>query len=292
MPYQFDGDLYNNCEDRAFLIGYLTHVSTKMLDTNTFYVKYNEKVESILKKYSTVQAENLLTVSFDEPHHDSDVVNYTFKLSEIMPDMIPYFLQGLLEHNLNDITFPSFTKAYLQEIADYLKISEYRIEESGDYYTLKYSKEDQLKIRNTLYHHNSFKYIKKLPDAQAPFKSRMSDSGYDLTLLKLVKKVNNVEFYDTGIAIEPPYGMYFDLVGRSSISKSGYILANNMGVIDQSYRGNIIVPLIKIDNSFPDLVLPNRLVQIIPRQIQHLYPIELMELSETERSDKGFGSSN
>ena len=137
----------------------------------------------------------------------------------------------------------------------------------------------------------TFKYFKTDPDASPPYKARMSDSGYDLTLIKLIKKINNIEFYDTGIAVEPPLNMYFDLVARSSISKSGYMLANNIGIIDQGYRGNIIVPLIKIDSNFPDLELPIKLVQIIPRHIEHLIPIE-SNLQNSHRNDKKFGSSN
>lgn len=136
-----------------------------------------------------------------------------------------------------------------------------------------------------------FNYKKVDENAKDPFKGRASDSGYDLTLIKKIKTVGNVEFYDTGIVLEPPFGYYFDLVGRSSISKSGYLLANNIGIIDRSYRGSVIVPLVKIDSTRDDLELPNRLVQIIPRLIQHLQPNEIKEVSETNRGTDGFGQS-
>jgi deoxyuridine 5'-triphosphate nucleotidohydrolase len=141
-------------------------------------------------------------------------------------------------------------------------------------------------------HSHSFKYTKNLPEAELPFKERASDSGYDLTLVKELKKVGNVTFYDTGISVQPPFGMYFDLIGRSSISKSGYILANNMGIIDRSYTGNIIVPLIKINPDAPDLELPKRLVQIIPRHIIHLQPVQVNSLDISDRNTGGFGSTN
>ncbi len=140
---------------------------------------------------------------------------------------------------------------------------------------------------------NSFNFIKKRNDAVGPFKSRTSDSGYDLTLLEKIKTNGIVDFYDTGITVEPPYGYYFDLVPRSSISKMGYILANNIGIIDRTYQGNIIVPLIKLDITKPDLELPCRLVQIIPRKIEHLIPMEITEetLTTSERNIGGFGST-
>lgn len=138
-----------------------------------------------------------------------------------------------------------------------------------------------------------FNYVKTCPEAKPPQKQRASDSGYDLTLMKKIKVHGNVEFYDTCIKLQPTFGYYFDLVGRSSISKSGYMLANNVGIIDRTYQGSVIVPLIKLDKKQPDLELPCRLVQIIPRQIHHLEPIEITEenLSLSDRQDGGFGST-
>ena len=138
----------------------------------------------------------------------------------------------------------------------------------------------------------SFKFMKTLPDAIAPFKARASDSGADLTIVKKVKQVGEVEFYDTGIILIPEYGYYFDVIPRSSISKSGYMLANSVGVIDQSYRGSVLVPLIKIDKNMPDLKLPMRIVQVIPRKIVHIDFQEVTNFEQTQRADGGFGSSN
>ena len=137
------------------------------------------------------------------------------------------------------------------------------------------------------------RFKKTHPQAVAPSKVHATDSGYDLVLVEKLKEVNNVTFYDTGIQVAPPAGFYFDLVGRSSISKSGYMLANNIGIIDNSYRGNIMVALVKIDHAAPDLVLPARLVQIIPRRVWDL-PLEDVgdgELNATARGTGGFGSS-
>jgi dUTP pyrophosphatase len=131
------------------------------------------------------------------------------------------------------------------------------------------------------------------PQAVAPSKANASDSGYDLVLVEKIKEVHGVSYYDTGIQVAPPSGFYFDLVGRSSIAKTGYMLANNIGIIDNSYRGNIIVALVKINQDTPDLVLPARLVQIIPRKVWDL-PFEdigAQDLTATTRGAGGFGSS-
>lgn len=139
-----------------------------------------------------------------------------------------------------------------------------------------------------------FKWCKTEKEAVPPQKSSVSDSGFDLTLLRKIKQVGPVEFYTTGIKVTPSFGWYFDMVGRSSISKSGYMLANGFGVIDRSYVGPIIVPLIKVDKDASDIETPIRMVQIIPRPIVHVDFIEVdsfEELSFTARGEGGFGST-
>lgn len=137
----------------------------------------------------------------------------------------------------------------------------------------------------------SFKWARTIPNAPAPEKNRFSDSGFDLHLVKKIKVVENVHYYDTGIQVQPENGYYFDLVGRSSISKTGWMLANNIGIIDISYIGTIIVALIKVDSSANELTLPCKLVQLIPRRLILMESIEVDSLIATERGDKGFGSS-
>jgi len=124
-----------------------------------------------------------------------------------------------------------------------------------------------------------------------PFKKRISDSGWDLHLIKLLKKEGNLYFFDTGVRVSPPPGFYFDLVPRSSIYKSGFILANSVGIIDMTYRGTIKVPLIKVDPEKPDPELPWRAVQLIPRRFFPLEAKRAPSLDQTLRGEGGFGST-
>jgi deoxyuridine 5'-triphosphate nucleotidohydrolase len=136
----------------------------------------------------------------------------------------------------------------------------------------------------------SFRWQKADNNAIAPSKVNSSDSGYDLHLIKLLNKDGNLEIYDTGIKVRPDFGWYFQLVGRSSIIKSGYMLANSVGIIDRGYIGTIKVALIKIR---PDaqLTLPSRLVQIIPCPIINMSIINTDDLEKTDRGQGGFGST-
>lgn len=133
-------------------------------------------------------------------------------------------------------------------------------------------------------------FEKASPDAVAPFKLRPSDAGYDLTLIKQVKKSGSIQMYDTGIKVSPPVGYYTEIVPRSSLYKEGYMLANSVGVIDSSYTGNVMAVLFKFDDTKPDLQVPFRGVQLIMRPLFH-YDCEEGKVDETERSEKGFGSS-
>lgn len=138
--------------------------------------------------------------------------------------------------------------------------------------------------------HDKFTYSKTRNDAIFPSKTRPSDSGYDLTILEKIKDMGDVELYDTGIKIKPSYGWYFEVIPRSSISKTGYMLANSIGIIDRTYTGPILIALRKIDKSAKDIELPCKIAQLIPRPIIHVEMIE-GNVDETDRGPRGFGST-
>ena len=132
--------------------------------------------------------------------------------------------------------------------------------------------------------------VKSRIDAVIPEIKDINASGIDLHIIAKVEDFSSdVSLYTTGLKVRPPEGFYFILVGRSSISKSGYSLANALGIIDQNYIGEIMVALRKHENK--ELVLPNRLVQLVlmPKLDFDLYQVDSLE--ETERGEGGFGST-
>ena len=129
-------------------------------------------------------------------------------------------------------------------------------------------------------------------EAVLPTRAHESDSGFDVTVVEVFKKLSDrVTLYNTGLRIAPDEGYYTELVARSSLMKSGYMLANNVGIIDNSYRGPLIVALYKFDENSPELTLPARVAQLIPRQIVNIDIIPVNSLTETVRGDGGFGST-
>lgn len=86
--------------------------------------------------------------------------------------------------------------------------------------------------------------VKKLDErAEIPNNHHDTDTGYDLKFIDIHKISGDVIFFKTGISVEPPKGYYFDIVPRSSISKTPLSMANSVGIIDWSYRGELIVPV-------------------------------------------------
>lgn len=135
-------------------------------------------------------------------------------------------------------------------------------------------------------------FTKTLPNTVVPSKAHPSDVGYDLTIVAEHKKVNSVTtMYDTGLKVRVENGWYIEVVPRSSIIKSGYMLTNGQGIIDPSYQGTILVALTKVDPEAAPLELPYRGFQIILRRHHHAIWTEGGEV-ETTRKDGGFGSSN
>lgn len=137
-----------------------------------------------------------------------------------------------------------------------------------------------------------FKCTKKDPLAVIPSKVRASDAGFDLTAIRLLTKKGQVYFYDTCISLVPKEGYYFKIYPRSSISKTGYMLANSVGIIDSGYTGNLIIALRKVDENVDDIVLPCRIAQLVPEKccICSMDETSIVP-TETDRSQGGFGST-
>ena len=134
------------------------------------------------------------------------------------------------------------------------------------------------------------KFNKSRKDAILPTITDVNASGIDLFLIEKVKDfTEDTALYTTGIKVKPPEGYYFMLVGRSSISKSGYSLANGIGIIDENYIGEILVPLRKHTNE--ELIMPNRLVQLVLLPKLNFECIEVTSLDDTARGTGGFGST-
>lgn len=160
--------------------------------------------------------------------------------------------------------------------------------------------------------------IKKLrEDAQIPKYADNGCAGIDITATS-VEFTNDYIEYGTGLAFELPPGYVMLIFPRSSVSKKDLLLANGVGVLDSSYRGELkfrykrSYRALAMDENYRDetvLRIPfncykdyawsankvysvgERVGQIIILPYPQIEFEEVSELSDTERGDGGFGST-
>jgi dUTP pyrophosphatase len=79
---------------------------------------------------------------------------------------------------------------------------------------------------------------------------------------------------------------------RSSISKTGLLLCNSIGVIDKTYRGELMAFLWNTTSNPVVVKKGERLVQIVAPDMGHISRVEQVKsLDQTVRGEGGFGST-
>ena len=67
---------------------------------------------------------------------------------------------------------------------------------------------------------------------------------------------------------------------------------NTPGLIDSGYRGELKVCLINHDPTEPfEVTRGERIAQLVVQAVEHVTFVEVDTLDDSERGDKGFGSS-
>ncbi len=96
----------------------------------------------------------------------------------------------------------------------------------------------------------------------------------------------------TGIFIELPSGYEAQIRPRSGLAaKKGVSLVNSPGTIDADYRGEIGVILINLSNDPFTVERGERIAQMVIAKHEQARWIEVDQLEESERGEKGFGST-
>ena len=99
----------------------------------------------------------------------------------------------------------------------------------------------------------------------------------------------NIVKIDTGIAVKIPSGYVGLIRDKSSIGSKGIIVCG--GVVDSDYTGNIIVCLANVTNIPYTFNKGDKIAQLLIVPCYTPTLVEVDELSQTERGDKGFGST-
>jgi dUTPase len=85
---------------------------------------------------------------------------------------------------------------------------------------------------------------------------------------------------------------HFTLEPRSSIYKTGFIMANGRGIIDKTYRGELMAPMVSVGATFTTIPSGTRLFQVIAPGLGYISEVAYVDsLPSTVRGEGGFGST-
>ena len=137
-------------------------------------------------------------------------------------------------------------------------------------------------------------FEKKESTAIVPTKSTENSAGYDIYAFeKAIIMPGTIVKMRTGIHAKLPVGYYGQLFSRSGLACKGIIVL--AGVIDNDYTGEIIVLLHNIGETPYQVTEQDRIAQMVLIKNDTFVTKEVTNINdlfgETERGDKGFGSS-
>ena len=146
-----------------------------------------------------------------------------------------------------------------------------------------------------------FKRLHK--DAVIPSKKIKDDFCFDLTAVTEEEIAPNVWRYGFGFALQVDddihsittrnlFSFGFSVRPRSSVWKTGMILSNCIGTIDEGYTGEISAVFYHVMPNMERYHVGDRIAQLhFDQTTKFLDFIEVDELDETERGINGYGST-
>lgn len=143
--------------------------------------------------------------------------------------------------------------------------------------------------------------FKKLhPSAQVPFKAEghEADFCYDCVAVSEEEIAPSVWRYGLGFALQPVND--FDgsnirgiqLRARSSVWKTGMVLSNSVGTIDEIYTGQLMAVFYHVMPNMPRYKVGDKVCQICLERTESIDFVEVPELRSTTRGSGGYGSTD
>lgn len=136
----------------------------------------------------------------------------------------------------------------------------------------------------------NIKFKKLDPEATIPQAMTGGAAGLDLVCLNRMAVTPNrcsskAAIIHTGLAMELPEGYYAEVVLRSSTGRDTKLrLANQVGIIDSDYRGEIMLYVENLGDHLEIINAGQRIAQLLIHKIEEVVIEEATdELSKTER---------
>lgn len=151
--------------------------------------------------------------------------------------------------------------------------------------------------------------IKRLKDVELPRYAKSGDSGFDLVAAEdTVIEPGETKVIPTGLAFEIPPGFELQVRPRSGISRKTFLRVV-LGTVDSGFRGEVGV--IVSNTSYPGNSITlgindeheifksvtyvvkkgDRIAQGVIAPVETANFVEVDELADSERGNKGFGST-
>ena len=131
-------------------------------------------------------------------------------------------------------------------------------------------------------------------DAVLPQRAYEGDGGFDLAACeRVVLGPGERASLGTGLAVALPHGYAAFVQPRSGLAaRNGITIVNSPGLVDSGYRGEIQVVLHNTDRERAFTVEPGmRIAQLVVLRLPDVELQEVEELPESERGERGHGSS-
>lgn len=138
--------------------------------------------------------------------------------------------------------------------------------------------------------------FKRLPngeDMPTPSYTSSGAAGMDLSAAESATVTQGkTSVVRTGFAVEVPEGYELQVRSRSGLAaKHGVFVTNGPGTIDSDYRGEIMVILSGSTPAIFNIERGDRIAQLVLAPVTKAVPVEVDELSSTDRGTSGLGST-
>ena len=131
-------------------------------------------------------------------------------------------------------------------------------------------------------------------DVPLPTYAHDGDAGLDLhSTQDITLDPGRRALIPTGIALAIPDGHAGFVLPRSGLAaRAGLSLVNSPGLIDSHYRGEVKVIAINLDSETPiHIRRGDKIAQLVIQRVESVAIIEVAELEQTVRGERGFGST-
>lgn len=130
--------------------------------------------------------------------------------------------------------------------------------------------------------------------AQLPIYATEGAACFDLHAHRIIDATEKTKTIGTGLSFEVPKDNVMLVFSRSGHGFKGNVrLANCVGVIDEDYRGEVMVKMTKDqEGEWPSLHKGERVAQAMILPVKQVRFVLAKTLSETERGDGGFGHTD